>query len=85
MQSTPSFRLTAPAAPAWDAEQRSLFSAGGLPIASPTAAASLRSRVMDAFRRQLKNSTALVEVPGEFVRGPQRPAQLYRAAPNLEF
>lgn len=50
MQSTPSFRLTAPAAPAWDAEQRSLFSAGGLPIASPTAAASLRSRVMDSLK-----------------------------------
>lgn len=38
-----------------------------------------------AFRRQLKNSDALVEVPGEFVRGPQRPAQLFRAAPNLQF
>ena len=38
-----------------------------------------------AFRRQLKNSLALEEVPGEFVRGPQRPAQLYRTALSFSF
>ena len=38
-----------------------------------------------AFRRQLKNSVAMEEVPGEFVRGPQRPAQLFRVVPNLPF
>lgn len=33
-----------------------------------------------SFRRQLKGATSLVKVPGSFVRGPQRPAQVYRAA-----
>src|SRR5690606_27872485 len=38
-----------------------------------------------AFRRRLKAERSLVEVPGEFERGVQRPAQLYRAADGFEF
>jgi len=38
-----------------------------------------------AFRRRLKTERSLVEVPGEFERGVQRPAQLYRAADGFEF
>lgn len=38
-----------------------------------------------AFRRRLKAEHSLVEVPGEFERGVQRPAQLYRAADGFEF
>jgi len=38
-----------------------------------------------AFRRRLKTERSLVEVPGEFERGVQRPAQLYRAARGFEF
>jgi 8-oxo-dGTP diphosphatase len=38
-----------------------------------------------AFRRRLKAYEDLVEVPGEFVRGVQRPAQLYRAAKEFQF
>ena len=38
-----------------------------------------------AFRRRLKTEHSLVEVPGEFERGVQRPAQLYRAADGFEF
>jgi 8-oxo-dGTP diphosphatase len=38
-----------------------------------------------AFRRQIKEARELVEVPGAFQHGPQRPAQLYRAAPGFEF
>jgi 8-oxo-dGTP diphosphatase len=38
-----------------------------------------------AFRRSIKNEVALLTVPGEFFRGPQRPAQIYRAAPGFEF
>ena len=37
------------------------------------------------FRRRLKGSPDLVEVEGEFVRGAQRPAQLYRARQGFEF
>lgn len=33
-----------------------------------------------SFRRQLKGSRHLVKVPGQFVRGPQRPAQVWKAA-----
>ena len=33
-----------------------------------------------AFRRKIADEATLVPVPGEFLRGPQRPAQLYRAA-----
>lgn len=38
-----------------------------------------------AFRRQLKDVDALVPLEGEFLRGPQRPAQLYRAADDFSF
>jgi len=38
-----------------------------------------------AFRRRLRAYQDLVEVPGEFVRGVQRPAQLYRASEGFEF
>ena len=38
-----------------------------------------------AFRRRLKVYKDLVEVPGEFVRGVQRPAQLYRARDGFRF
>lgn len=37
------------------------------------------------FRRRLKTSEDLVEVPGEFVMGRQRPAQLYRARDGFAF
>ncbi len=38
-----------------------------------------------AFRRQIKDHPALVAVAGEFLRGPQRPAQIYRAAADFFF
>ena len=40
-----------------------------------------------AFRRRLKEAEAgaIVAVPGEFIRGAQRPAQLYRAARGAVF
>lgn len=38
-----------------------------------------------AFRRKLADQPALRAVPGEFLRGPQRPAQLYRSAPDFAF
>jgi 8-oxo-dGTP diphosphatase len=38
-----------------------------------------------AFRRQIRNAPELVAVRGEFLRGAQRPAQLYRAAKGFEF
>lgn len=37
------------------------------------------------FRRRLRDSPYLQEVPGELVRGSQRPAQVYRAAEGFEF
>ncbi len=37
------------------------------------------------FRRRLKGSRELIEVPGEFVRGSQRPAQVYEAGEGLGF
>lgn len=37
------------------------------------------------FRRRLKDSEDLVELAGEFVIGPQRPAQLYRAREGFVF
>lgn len=42
---------------------------------------AILGRALDksSFRRQLKNATTLAEVPGAFLRGPQRPAQLFRA------
>jgi ADP-ribose pyrophosphatase YjhB (NUDIX family) len=38
-----------------------------------------------AFRRRIKDDETLEEVPGAFVRGPQRPAQLYRASSDFRF
>jgi 8-oxo-dGTP diphosphatase len=38
-----------------------------------------------AFRRRIADQPTLVPLPGEFLRGPQRPAQLYRAAPGFRF
>lgn len=38
-----------------------------------------------AFRRQLKTSADLEIIDGEFVRGAQRPAQLYRADAGFSF
>ena len=38
-----------------------------------------------AFRRRLKGDATLEEVPGEFERGVQRPAQLYRASEGFVF
>lgn len=38
-----------------------------------------------AFRRQLKTSADLEIIDGAFVRGAQRPAQLYRAAQEFSF
>lgn len=44
-------------------------------------------RTMDkgAFRRLIKDEPALLLLPDEFFRGPQRPAQLYRASPDFRF
>lgn len=38
-----------------------------------------------AFRRKIADQPTLVPVRGEFLRGPQRPAQLYRAAADFSF
>ena len=38
-----------------------------------------------AFRRKIADQSTLVLVPGEYVRRPQRPAQLYRAAADFSF
>jgi len=38
-----------------------------------------------AFRRQIRNSPWLSKVPGAYLRGAQRPAQLYRAANGFNF
>jgi 8-oxo-dGTP diphosphatase len=38
-----------------------------------------------AFRRLIKDEPSLIAVPGEFQRGPQRPAQIYRAAEDFLF
>lgn len=48
---------------------------------------AILGRVIDkgAFRRQLKGARNLVKVQGAFVRGAQRPAQLYRAAASFAF
>ena len=37
------------------------------------------------FRRRLKDSEDLVELAGEFMVRPQRPAQLYRARDGFVF
>ena len=48
---------------------------------------AILGRTLDksVFRRRLKTSLDIVEVPDEFVRGAQRPAQLYRARPGFRF
>jgi 8-oxo-dGTP diphosphatase len=38
-----------------------------------------------AFRRLIKDEPALRLLPGEFLRGPQRPAQLFEAVPDFRF
>jgi 8-oxo-dGTP diphosphatase len=38
-----------------------------------------------AFRRQIKDAPSLATVPGAFLRGAQRPAQLYRVAHGFKF
>lgn len=38
-----------------------------------------------AFRRLIKDEPALCLLPGEFLRGPQRPAQLFQAASDFRF
>jgi 8-oxo-dGTP diphosphatase len=38
-----------------------------------------------AFRRQIRDDPSLVPVEGEYLRGAQRPAQLYRAAEGFGF
>lgn len=38
-----------------------------------------------AFRRLMKEEQALQVIPDEFVRGPQRPAQLYQAVSDFRF
>lgn len=38
-----------------------------------------------AFRRRFAGSPDIVELPGEFERGAQRPAQLFRASPSFRF
>jgi 8-oxo-dGTP diphosphatase len=37
-----------------------------------------------AFRRKIADQPTLVAVEEEFLRGPQRPAQLYRAAADFK-
>jgi 8-oxo-dGTP diphosphatase len=48
---------------------------------------AILGRALDkgAFRRTIKDAPALLPVDGEFLRGPQRPAQLYRAAAGFAF
>ena len=38
-----------------------------------------------AFRRKIADEPTLIAVTGEFQRGPQRPAQLYRASADFKF
>lgn len=38
-----------------------------------------------AFRRRFAGSKQIVELPGAFARGAQRPAQLFRVAPGFRF
>lgn len=38
-----------------------------------------------AFRRKIADTPALVPVEGQYLRGPQRPAQLYCATPGFAF
>jgi hypothetical protein len=38
-----------------------------------------------AFRRLIKDASSLLPVPGAFLHGPQRPAQLFRASKDFAF
>lgn len=38
-----------------------------------------------AFRRRIREEPSLIELEGEFLRGPQRPAQLFAAADDFQF
>ncbi len=38
-----------------------------------------------AFRRRFANSADIIEIPGAFERGAQRPAQLFKVSPEFEF
>jgi len=38
-----------------------------------------------AYRRKIADQPTLVPVPGEFLRGPQRPVRLYRVAGDFKF
>lgn len=38
-----------------------------------------------SFRRQIKDDASLVELPGEYRTGPQRPARLYARSPSFHF
>ena len=44
-----------------------------------------RSLDKAAFRRQIKDSSCLAAVEGVYLRGPQRPAQIYSASPEFNF
>jgi 8-oxo-dGTP diphosphatase len=48
---------------------------------------AILGRALDksVFRRRIKDSADLVLLPGEFVHGPQRPAQLYVARAGFRF
>jgi 8-oxo-dGTP diphosphatase len=48
---------------------------------------AILSRELDksVFRRRIKDDPALVPLVGEFLRGPQRPAQLYQARASFHF
>ncbi|SAK84299.1 MutT/nudix family protein [Caballeronia hypogeia] len=47
----------------------------------------IQGRALDksSFRRRLKDEPNLIELEGEFLRGAQRPAQLYRAIEGFRF
>jgi len=53
-------------------------------ILSPSAAQPVRLD-KGAFRRRFAKSPDIVEVPGAFEHGAQRPAQLFRVAPGFRF
>jgi 8-oxo-dGTP diphosphatase len=48
--------------------------------------AVLGSRIdKGAFRRKIKDEPSLLAIKGELLRGPQRPAQIYRTADDFKF
>jgi len=48
--------------------------------------AVLGSRIdKGAFRRKIKDEPSLLAIDGELLRGPQRPAQIYRTADDFKF